>query len=160
MDIFFFLSPPSPPFHPSTKITILVLNTILLPIPLRKTIRPIMSDTKAQTIQSEAILEKQLIDQLLAEGYTRAVIPDEGTLVENIHQHVKDQDGILLYNKVLILQKHSVNGGNLLKFSSLKKNNISYFYNLSSLDDKTAHLQQQLTSYRQFKKAPLQQMFV
>lgn len=63
-----------------------------------------MSDTKAQTIQSEAILEKQLIDQLLAEGYTRAIIPDEDALVENIHQHVKDQDGILLYNKALILQ--------------------------------------------------------
>lgn len=31
---------------------------------------------------------------------------------------------------------------------------------LSSLDDKISHLQQQLTSYRQFKKALLQQMFV
>ena len=31
---------------------------------------------------------------------------------------------------------------------------------LSSLDDKITQLQQQLTSYRQFKKALLQQMFV
>lgn len=72
-----------------------------------------MSDTKAQTIQSEAILEKQLIDQLLAEGYTRAIIPDEDALLANFRIQFEKHNKVTLtdeeFNRLLIF----MNGGNI-----------------------------------------------
>lgn len=72
-----------------------------------------MSDIKAQTIQSEAILEKQLIDQLVAEGYSRAIIPDEDALLVNFRQQFQKHNKITLtdeeFNRLLIF----MDGGNI-----------------------------------------------
>ena len=59
--------------------------------------------------------------------------------------------------------RYNISASNMMNLeiivpSSEEQTKIATF--LSSLDDKIAHLQQQLTSYRQFKKALLQQMFV
>lgn len=72
-----------------------------------------MSDTKAQTIQSEAILEKQLIEQLVAEGYSRAIIPDEDALIANFRIQFQKHNKVTLtdeeFKRLLIF----LDGGNI-----------------------------------------------
>ncbi|WP_320053538.1 hypothetical protein [uncultured Acetobacteroides sp.] len=111
-----------------------------------------MSETKAQTIQSEAILKKQFIEQLVAEGYSRAIIPDEDALLMNFRQQFEKQDDNSLTFESFVFQVNSLRISDFLIEDSLKKIFVSYFLKLSSIDDKISHLQQQQTATASSKK--------
>lgn len=106
------------------------------------------------------------------------LVTKAGFAIKNVAL-IKEKNKILntfllhqLNSSLILKQFHIENVGGTQKFLSLstirnlsislpskeEQTKIATF--LSSLDDKIAHLQQQLTSYRQFKKALLQQMFV
>lgn len=72
-----------------------------------------MSDTKAQPIQSEAVLERQLIEQLITQGYQQVTIPDETALVANFRTQFEKHNKITLtdeeFKRLLIF----LDGGNI-----------------------------------------------